>query len=627
MKRSARQTAANPGTIARRPGKRCLSRQTVFAVFCATLLAAYAAALFSLATFFAQDSAPPPQAVIDWVRANAIPLKTVEAGNGFEDMRPLGKTIGDARIVALGEATHGTREFFQLKHRMVEYLATELGFSVFAIEANMPEAYRVNDFIENGTGDPKKLLKGMYFWTWDTQEVLDMILWMRKFNQSGRGHIRFAGFDMQSPEVPLANVRSFVVRYDVAEQEVFRKAQESVAALRKSDTGQPGFGVVTATFPVEAAAGKHITYSGYIRTEGITKGYAGLWWRVDGEPGKVLAFDNMQDRGAKGTTPWTRYEISLDVPLEAKNINFGVLHPGNGTAWFDSLRVEIDGKPYTDSSAFDFDFESAAPRGFITHGAGYEIGLDKEVAQNGSQSLRIKFVRKPVKPSESEIRNFEAAARQLVEQLQERRPTLLERAGEKETDWAVQNARLIEQFVEVKAGKKTRDECMAENVEWIAAHSSGTKLVLWAHNGHIAYRSGYGAAGNQHKNDIPQPMGWYLHRMFGKELVNFGFAFNEGSFRAFEMGKGLHESTVGPAPTGSLDRALADAKIPILALDLRRVPAQGPVAEFFRGSHASRSIGAMYSSSVAKFLWNMTPACDSYDALLFVEKTTAARGN
>ena len=47
--------------------------------------------------------------------------------------------IGDAHIVSLGEATHGTAEFFRMKHRLVEFLASEMGFTVFAIEANMPE--------------------------------------------------------------------------------------------------------------------------------------------------------------------------------------------------------------------------------------------------------------------------------------------------------------------------------------------------------------------------------------------------------------------------------------------------------------------------------------------------------
>ena len=102
-----------------------------------------------------------------WLQANAIPLKGVEAGRGFEDLQPLKKLIGSARLVSLGEATHGTREFFQLKHRMLEFLATEMGFTIFSIEANMPEAYRLNEYVLTGKGDPKQLLKGMYFWTWN----------------------------------------------------------------------------------------------------------------------------------------------------------------------------------------------------------------------------------------------------------------------------------------------------------------------------------------------------------------------------------------------------------------------------------------------------------------------------
>ena len=78
-------------------------------------------------------------------------------------MQPLKKIVGDARVVSLGEATHGSREFFQFKHRMLEFLATEKGFTIFSIEANMPEAYRLNDYVLNGKGDPAALIKGMYF--------------------------------------------------------------------------------------------------------------------------------------------------------------------------------------------------------------------------------------------------------------------------------------------------------------------------------------------------------------------------------------------------------------------------------------------------------------------------------
>src|SRR5689334_7225745 len=68
--------------------------------------------------------------VVAWLKANLMPLASAEPGSGFDDLQPLRSLIGDARIVSLGEATHGTREFFQLKHRMMEYCISQLGFTM-----------------------------------------------------------------------------------------------------------------------------------------------------------------------------------------------------------------------------------------------------------------------------------------------------------------------------------------------------------------------------------------------------------------------------------------------------------------------------------------------------------------
>ena len=167
--------------------------------------------------FAAYFAGSPPQ-VVEWLRTHAIPLTTPEAGHGFADMKPLAKVVGNARIVSLGEATHGTREFFQLKHRMLEYLVSELGFTVFAIEANWPESLAVDEYITTGKGDPTAALSGMYFWTWDTEEVLAMIQWMRKWNAdpAHRKKIHFSGFDMQTPSVAAKAVVDYFKKVDPA---------------------------------------------------------------------------------------------------------------------------------------------------------------------------------------------------------------------------------------------------------------------------------------------------------------------------------------------------------------------------------------------------------------------------
>lgn len=161
-------------------------------------------------------SGPAPQEVIDWMRMHALRLTTTEVGHGFDDLSQLRATIGDARIVSVGEATHGTHEFFQLKHRLFEYLATELGFTVFAIEANWPEALVIDDYVQTGKGDPQDALDGIHFWTWNTEEVLDLIRWMRHYN-SDPHHIRklhFFGFDMQNPTMAAERVKEYVRRVE-----------------------------------------------------------------------------------------------------------------------------------------------------------------------------------------------------------------------------------------------------------------------------------------------------------------------------------------------------------------------------------------------------------------------------
>ena len=150
--------------------------------------------------------------VVDWIRARAIPLASVTAGTGFADLEPLRGIIGDARIVSLGEATHGTREFFQLKHRLLEFCVCELGFTVFGIEASFPESLAVNDYVLHGRGNPADALASMRFWTWDTQEVLALIEWMRAWNGTHDRKVKFYGFDMQFPAVATLELIDYLRR-------------------------------------------------------------------------------------------------------------------------------------------------------------------------------------------------------------------------------------------------------------------------------------------------------------------------------------------------------------------------------------------------------------------------------
>lgn len=93
--------------------------------------------------------------------------------------------------------------------------------------------------------------------------------------------------------------------------------------------------------------GTEIRLTGYIKTENVSAGYAGLWMRIDPR----VAFDNMNNRGVIGTTDWEKYEIELELnPSNAKQIVVGGLLVGKGKMWIDNLQITIDGEPLEKTS-------------------------------------------------------------------------------------------------------------------------------------------------------------------------------------------------------------------------------------------------------------------------------------
>ncbi len=161
----------------------------------------------------------------------------------------------------------------------------------------------------------------------------------------------------------------------------------------------------------------------------------------------------------------------------------------------------------------------------------------------------------------------------------------------------------------MRANEVARDRSMADNVKWILDHNPKAKIVLWAHNGHVA-TEGFSY----------ETMGSVLRRMYGKAMVVFGFAFNQGSFQAIAQGGGgLKNFSVPPAKAETLDGTLASAGIPLFALDLRSAPV------WFDQPRGSRQIGAVYPEGEPHaFVGNIVPT-QAFDALLFVDTTTGAK--
>jgi erythromycin esterase-like protein len=300
------------------------------------------------------------------------------------------------------------------------------------------------------------------------------------------------------------------------------------------------------------------------------------------------------------------------VAKDAKNINFGAILPGTGTAWFDDLAVEVDGQPYGDSSLFDFGFESPSPRGFFVGGPGYRVELDDRVVRTGSQSLRMTRVA-PVSDRSTTHNRSLSRWQEIVGHLEAGRDRYRTAGAEsRDIEWAIQNARLVVQRAQMFLNLVGRDRSMADNVKWIADQNPRAKIVLWAHNGHVAMGGGFAG----------ESMGAALQRMFGGEVFVFGFAFGSGSFQAVPTGQGVpRPMTVPPAPEGSLDRTLSAADIPLFALDLRRAHA------WFGAPRASRQIGAVYPEGEPYALMPQFVAPEAFHAILFTDKTTTAIKN
>ena len=130
--------------------------------------------------------------------------------------------IGDARFVLLGEASHGTHEFYRERIRITKRLILEKGFSAVAVEADWPDAYRVNRYVHGQSADADSIeaLSGFRrfpAWMWRNADVLDFVGWLRAHNDSlaaGAGKTGFYGLDLYSLHTSIEAVLTYLDKVD-----------------------------------------------------------------------------------------------------------------------------------------------------------------------------------------------------------------------------------------------------------------------------------------------------------------------------------------------------------------------------------------------------------------------------
>jgi erythromycin esterase-like protein len=185
------------------------------------------------------------------VRSEAVP-----APGGVPDDAVLFDLVGDAQFVLIGEASHGTHEFYAARAAITRRLIEELGFCAVAVEADWPDAYRVNRYVrgqgEDSTADStaEEALRGFGrfpSWMWRNTEVLDFVAWLRGYNdRAGTGGVGFYGLDLYSLYRSAEEVIGYLAGVDQAAAE--RARQRYACFDRYGAEGQEyGFAAVSGT--------------------------------------------------------------------------------------------------------------------------------------------------------------------------------------------------------------------------------------------------------------------------------------------------------------------------------------------------------------------------------------------
>ncbi|HEV2880087.1 MAG TPA: erythromycin esterase family protein [Pyrinomonadaceae bacterium] len=172
-------------------------------------------------------------AVAARVRDAAIPLSGDD-----DDYDALMKLVGDARFVLLGEATHGTHEFYRERARITRRLIEEKGFDAVVLEADWPDAYRLNEYVRGLSADAnaaKALSAFTRFpvWMWRNADFRDLLTWLRSYNDSqpsDASHVGVYGMDLYN----LSDSSKAVVEYLTSvDPQAGARARKGTACFRR----------------------------------------------------------------------------------------------------------------------------------------------------------------------------------------------------------------------------------------------------------------------------------------------------------------------------------------------------------------------------------------------------------
>lgn len=166
------------------------------------------------------------------------------------DFDPLVSRVGDARFVLIGEASHGTHEFYRIRAEITKRLIREHGFTAVAVEADWPDAYRVNRFVR-GRGpdaDATEALGGFTRfpqWMWRNADVLDFAGWLRAHNDGlpDDARVGFYGLDLYALHASIEAVLSYL---KIVDPDAALRAQARYACFDHAGGDPQAYGYAAA---------------------------------------------------------------------------------------------------------------------------------------------------------------------------------------------------------------------------------------------------------------------------------------------------------------------------------------------------------------------------------------------
>ena len=162
---------------------------------------------------------------------------------------PLLDAIGDARLVLLGEASHGTHEFYQIRAELTKALITQRGFNLIAVEADWPDAYRVNRWVRHASEEPDAAAALGDFvrfprWMWRNDVVVEFLQWLRAHNGTRDAPVRtgFYGLDLYSLHRSIDAVLNYLGKVD---PEAAQRARQRYACFEDFTEDTQAYGYAT----------------------------------------------------------------------------------------------------------------------------------------------------------------------------------------------------------------------------------------------------------------------------------------------------------------------------------------------------------------------------------------------